>query len=93
MCCYAARCANAHVLEWNGDLYACDHFVYRQWLIGNIHGDAAGGAGPLARGWRSSRASRRELPAACRDVRVPAPLQRRLPQAPRAHGRRSTGRA
>ena len=35
-CCYADRCANAHVLEWNGDLYVCDHFVYRQWKVGNI---------------------------------------------------------
>ena len=35
-CCYSRRCANAHVLEFNGDLYACDHFVYKQWLIGNI---------------------------------------------------------
>ena len=36
MCCYAERCANAYVLEFNGDLYACDHFVYTQWKIGNI---------------------------------------------------------
>ncbi len=36
MCCYAQRCANAFVLEFNGDLYACDHFVYPEWLIGNI---------------------------------------------------------
>ncbi len=35
-CCYADRCANAHVLEWNGDLYVCDHFVYRRWRIGNL---------------------------------------------------------
>jgi len=35
-CCYAERCANAHVLEFNGDLYVCDHFVYRQWRVGNI---------------------------------------------------------
>ena len=35
-CCYAERCANAHVLEWNGDLYACDHFVFPEWRIGNI---------------------------------------------------------
>ncbi|MFP4053121.1 MAG: anaerobic sulfatase maturase [Phycisphaerae bacterium] len=37
MCCYADRCANAHVLEWNGDLYACDHFVYPEWKLGNIN--------------------------------------------------------
>ncbi len=36
MCCYADRCANAHVLEFNGDLYACDHFVYPEWKLGNI---------------------------------------------------------
>jgi len=35
-CCYADRCANAHVLEFNGDLYVCDHFVYKEWCIGNI---------------------------------------------------------
>ncbi len=36
MCCYAERCANAHVLEFNGDLYVCDHFVFKNWKIGNI---------------------------------------------------------
>lgn len=36
MCCYAPCCGNAHVLEHNGDLYVCDHFVYREWKIGNI---------------------------------------------------------
>jgi len=36
MCCYSERCANAHVLEFNGDLYACDHFVFKEWKIGNI---------------------------------------------------------
>jgi uncharacterized protein len=35
-CCYSERCANAYVLEFNGDLYACDHFVTKDWLIGNI---------------------------------------------------------
>lgn len=35
-CCYARKCGNAHVLEFNGDLYACDHFVYKEWKIGNI---------------------------------------------------------
>lgn len=36
MCCFADRCANAHVLEYNGDLYVCDHFVCKEWKIGNI---------------------------------------------------------
>ncbi|MHC4562724.1 MAG: anaerobic sulfatase maturase [Planctomycetota bacterium] len=36
ICCYDQRCANAHVLEFNGDLYACDHFVTQAWKLGNI---------------------------------------------------------
>jgi uncharacterized protein len=36
ICCYARQCANAHVLEFNGDLYACDHFVFERWRLGNI---------------------------------------------------------
>ena len=36
MCCFSTRCANGYVLEFSGDLYACDHFVYKEWLIGNI---------------------------------------------------------
>ena len=36
ICCQSDRCANAFVLEYNGDLYACDHFVYERWLLGNI---------------------------------------------------------
>jgi len=66
MCCHAERCANAHVLEFNGDLYACDHFVFPHWRLGNIHET------PLAELLRSERleefaALKTELPAACRD--------------------------
>jgi uncharacterized protein len=66
MCCYADRCANAHVLEWNGDLYACDHFVYAPWRIGNIT------ERPLAELVTDPRldefaAMKTEVPDACRD--------------------------
>jgi len=65
-CCYAERCANAHVLEWNGDLYACDHFVYPQWKIGNIM------ERPLAELVQDERLEefarlKTELPARCRE--------------------------
>lgn len=36
ICCNGRKCAHAFVLEWNGDLFACDHFVFKDWLIGNI---------------------------------------------------------
>jgi len=36
LCVFAERCGSAMVIEHNGDIYACDHFVYPDFLIGNI---------------------------------------------------------
>jgi uncharacterized protein len=79
MCCNSARCANAHVLEWNGDFYACDHFVYPEWLIGNIMDT------PLVELATSPRLEefarlKTELPAACRDCEFLAYCQGGCPK-------------
>jgi uncharacterized protein len=36
MCVYAETCGDALVVEHNGDVYSCDHFVYPEFKIGNI---------------------------------------------------------
>ena len=36
LCVFDETCGNALVLEHNGDLYACDHFVEPQYRLGNI---------------------------------------------------------
>ena len=36
LCVYDKTCGTAAVLEHNGDLYSCDHFVYPENLLGNI---------------------------------------------------------
>jgi uncharacterized protein len=36
MCVFAERCGRALALEHNGDLYACDHYVYPDYKLGNI---------------------------------------------------------
>ena len=36
-CTTAAVCGKALALEHNGDLYCCDHFVYPEYKLGNIH--------------------------------------------------------
>ena len=36
LCMFAPTCGDALVLEHNGDLYACDHFVEPGYLVGNI---------------------------------------------------------
>lgn len=35
-CVYAKTCGGNAVIEHNGDLYPCDHFVYPEYLVGNI---------------------------------------------------------
>jgi len=36
LCIYAEECGNALILEHNGDIYACDHFVYPHYKLGNL---------------------------------------------------------
>ena len=35
-CAYAETCGGNSIIEHNGDLYSCDHFVYPDYRIGNI---------------------------------------------------------
>ena len=37
LCIHAPTCGYGPALEYNGDLYACDHFVEPDFLLGNIH--------------------------------------------------------
>ena len=36
LCLFAQTCGNALALEHNGDLYACDHYVYPEYRLGNV---------------------------------------------------------
>jgi len=36
VCTLAKTCGHAGVMEFNGDVYACDHFVYPEYKLGNI---------------------------------------------------------
>lgn len=36
ICTLAKTCGHAGVMEFNGDVYACDHFVFPQYKLGNI---------------------------------------------------------
>lgn len=37
VCVYAEECGHAAVMEHNGDVYSCDHFVFPRHRLGNIH--------------------------------------------------------
>lgn len=37
LCVHSQTCGHAFAMEANGDLYNCDHYVYPEHLLGNIH--------------------------------------------------------
>lgn len=37
VCTFAKKCGHAGVIEFNGDVYSCDHFVQPKHKLGNIH--------------------------------------------------------
>ena len=36
ICAYSKECGHAGVIEHNGDVYSCDHFVFPEYKLGNI---------------------------------------------------------
>lgn len=66
VCAYADECGHAMVMEHNGDLYPCDHFVFPEYRLGNL---LLEGLPQMAYGAKQnafSRLKRDALPAQCR---------------------------
>ncbi len=36
LCVFSEKCGESMIIEHNGDLYSCDHFVYPEYYLGNI---------------------------------------------------------
>ena len=64
LCAFAEVCGDGLVVEHNGDVYSCDHFVYPEYRLGNIATDE------LATMYRSS-----EQQAFGRDKRDALPME------------------
>ncbi|MBO7068012.1 MAG: anaerobic sulfatase-maturation protein [Bacteroidaceae bacterium] len=66
ICVYAEECGHAVVMEHNGDVYSCDHFVFPQYRLGNIRRQ---GLPDLVYGEKQttfSRLKKESLPRQCR---------------------------
>jgi len=80
VCIHAKQCGRSLVIEHNGDVYACDHYVYPQYRLGNImNGDlAAMTAASLQTGFGGDKES--ALPRRCRECLVLAACQGGCPK-------------
>jgi len=71
LCIFAPVCGSALVLEHNGDLYSCDHFVEPRYLLGNIRERPMIELASFEKQRRFGRSKLDTLPGYCRacDVR------------------------
>jgi uncharacterized protein len=69
-CVYSKHCGNAVILEHNGDIYSCDHYMYPEYRLGNI---LTGGLSDLLLSEAQTEfgeAKERSLTAMCRNCDV-----------------------
>lgn len=70
LCVFSETCGTALALEHNGDLYACDHYVYPRYKLGNIQETTLGDM-VLSPQQRKFGADKRDtLPKYCRECTV-----------------------
>ena len=66
ICAYSKECGHAGVMEHNGDVYSCDHFVFPEYKLGNIMTDSIVGMMHSERQHAFGQAKRTALPGQCR---------------------------
>ena len=64
-CTFAQTCGGNSVIEHNGDLYPCDHFVYKDYLLGNIADESIAGMMRSDRQTAFGIDKRNRLPVKC----------------------------
>lgn len=65
-CAYAPTCGGNAVIEHNGDVYVCDHFVYPEYKLGNISSESLKSLMSSEKMTRFGIDKRNSLPSRCR---------------------------
>lgn len=70
VCHHQPTCGRSLVVEHNGDVYACDHFVYPEYRLGNLHHDTFASMvdSPAQEQFGKDKYAR--LPTQCRECKV-----------------------
>lgn len=67
ICTLTPTCGHAGVIEWNGDVFSCDHFVFPEYKLGNIHTSSLIDMMYSPRQKAFGQAKRNALPRQCRE--------------------------
>ncbi len=70
LCVHTAACGTALAMEFNGDVYACDHFVEPDYLRGNIHERHLAELIAMPAQSRFGNGKQKALPRYCRECDV-----------------------
>lgn len=70
LCVYAETCGRATAIEHNGDLYSCDHYVFPEFKLGNIHETTIREMANSERQFQFGRHKLESLPQFCRECSV-----------------------
>jgi uncharacterized protein len=80
LCIFAPTCGHALVMEHNGDLYSCDHFVEPKYLIGNIGENCMVDLVNSEKQQKFGHDKKRQLPEYCRRCEVRSKCQGGCPK-------------
>lgn len=70
LCVFRETCGTATVMEHNGDIYSCDHYVYPAYRLGNLMNEPLSALVNSPRQWKFGQDKRDRLPRQCRECEV-----------------------
>ncbi len=80
VCVHARQCGHSLVIEHDGDVFACDHYVYPQYRLGNILTDDLSAMVTASRETGFGALKESALPRWCRECEVLAACQGGCPK-------------
>jgi len=70
VCHHQPTCGRSLAVEHNGDVYACDHYVYPEYRLGNLHDDTFASMVDSPMQERFGKEKFSTLPTQCRECKV-----------------------
>lgn len=70
LCVFREKCGSALAMEHSGDIYSCDHYVYPEFKLGNIHDAALATMVSSTQQTEFGNNKRDLLPKMCRECEV-----------------------